>query len=156
MRTIDDVTEDLASLAEILERIAGKYRLLMEAVDDLALQFGIPASPGYIQTGGMASLERAFELLGWSNPHEVKDAGLSDPAVCGSPPSEVVSGGGQPSAGVGDPPAYPREVVCWNCGGGTSVGRRPREDSAPFWPGGFPPAQVRIVCVWCGATLEVP
>jgi hypothetical protein len=44
---------------------------LREFAEDVALQYGIERN-GKITTGGMSTVEWAFRILGWDDPHELQ------------------------------------------------------------------------------------
>ena len=60
---------------------------------DVAYQFGyyFPIKDMlYISTGGLSTLERAFDILGWNDPHPVPECecefpGCHEHATCGTP-----------------------------------------------------------------------
>lgn len=66
---------------------------LLETIEDLVRQFachtvndGVPA----YSTGGLSAMERAFEILGWGDPHPAPEMacerlGCSEWATCGTP-----------------------------------------------------------------------
>ena len=61
--------------------------------EDVAYQFGyyFPIKGIlYISTGGLSTLERAFDILGWNDPHPVPECecefpGCHEHATCGTP-----------------------------------------------------------------------
>ena len=61
--------------------------------EDVAYQFGyyFPIKDMlYISTGGLSTLERAFDILGWNDPHHVPECecevpGCHEHATCGTP-----------------------------------------------------------------------
>ena len=61
--------------------------------EDVAYQFGyyFPIKDMlYISTGGLSTLERAFDILGWNDPHPVPECecevpGCHEHATCGAP-----------------------------------------------------------------------
>ena len=61
--------------------------------EDVAYQFGyyFPIKDIlYISTGGLSTLERAFDILGWNDPHHVPECecevpGCHEHATCGTP-----------------------------------------------------------------------
>ena len=61
--------------------------------EDVAYQFGyyFPIKDIlYISTGGLSTLERAFDILGWNDPHPVPECecefpGCHEHATCGTP-----------------------------------------------------------------------
>ena len=61
--------------------------------EDVAYQFGyyFPIKDMlYISTGGLSTLERAFDILGWNDPHPVTECecefpGCHEHATCGTP-----------------------------------------------------------------------
>ena len=61
--------------------------------EDVAYQFGyyFPIKDMlYISTGGLSTLERAFDILGWNEPHHVPECecevpGCHEHATCGTP-----------------------------------------------------------------------
>ena len=61
--------------------------------EDVAYQFGyyFPIKDIlYISTGGLSTLERAFRILGWNDPHSVPECecefpGCHEHATCGTP-----------------------------------------------------------------------
>lgn len=61
--------------------------------EDVAYQFGyyFPIKDMlYISTGGLSTLERAFDILGWNDPHPVPECecevpGCHEHATCGTP-----------------------------------------------------------------------
>ena len=61
--------------------------------EDVAYQFGyyFPIKDIlYISTGGLSTLERAFDILGWNDPHSVPECecefpGCHEHATCGTP-----------------------------------------------------------------------
>ena len=61
--------------------------------EDIAYQFGyyFPIKDMlYISTGGLSTLERAFDILGWNDPHPVPECecevpGCHERANCGTP-----------------------------------------------------------------------
>lgn len=73
----------------------GKVGLNMEArlraaLEDMVYQFAYPNDDGGITTGGLSALERAFDVLGWSDPHETPDLTCDEPGCrkhisCGWP-----------------------------------------------------------------------
>ena len=64
-----------------------------EFAEDVAYQFGyyFPIKDMlYISTGGLSTLERAFDILGWNEPHHVPECecevpGCHEHATCGTP-----------------------------------------------------------------------
>ena len=61
--------------------------------EDVAYQFGYYSPIKdmlYISTGGLSTLERAFDILGWNDPHPVPECecevpGCHEHATCGTP-----------------------------------------------------------------------
>ena len=66
---------------------------IKEFAEDVAYQFGyyFPIKDMlYISTGGLSTLERAFDILGWNDPHPVPECecevpGCHERANCGTP-----------------------------------------------------------------------
>ena len=66
---------------------------IKEFAEDVAYQFGyyFPIKDMlYISTGGLSTLERAFDILGWNEPHHVPECecevpGCHERANCGTP-----------------------------------------------------------------------
>ena len=66
---------------------------IKEFAEDAAYQFGyyFPIKDMlYISTGGLSTLERAFDILGWNDPHPVPECecefpGCHEHATCGTP-----------------------------------------------------------------------
>ena len=66
---------------------------IKEFAEDVAYQFGyyFPIKDIlYISTGGLSTLERAFDILGWNDPHPVPECECEFPgchkhATCGTP-----------------------------------------------------------------------
>ena len=66
---------------------------IKEFAEDVAYQFGyyFPIKDMlYISTGGLSTLERAFDILGWNDPHPVPECecevpGCHEHANCGNP-----------------------------------------------------------------------
>ena len=66
---------------------------IKEFAEDVAYQFGyyFPIKDMlYISTGGLSTLERAFDILGWNDPHPVPECecevpGCHELANCGTP-----------------------------------------------------------------------
>lgn len=66
---------------------------IKEFAEDVAYQFGyyFPIKDIlYISTGGLSTLERAFRILGWNDPHPVPECECEVPschehATCGTP-----------------------------------------------------------------------
>ena len=66
---------------------------IKEFAEDVAYQFGyyFPIKDMlYISTGGLSTLERAFDILGWNDPHPVPECECEFPgchkhATCGTP-----------------------------------------------------------------------
>ena len=66
---------------------------IKEFAEDIAYQFGyyFPIKDIlYISTGGLSTLERAFRILGWNDPHPVPECECEVPgchkhATCGTP-----------------------------------------------------------------------
>ena len=66
---------------------------IKEFAEDVAYQFGyyFPIKDIlYISTGGLSTLERAFWILGWNDPHPVPECecefpGCHEHATCGTP-----------------------------------------------------------------------
>ena len=66
---------------------------LIEFAKDVAYQFGYYCQNKgrlHITHGGLSTLERAFDILGWENPHPVPEceceiAGCHEYATCGTP-----------------------------------------------------------------------
>ena len=66
---------------------------IKEFAEDVAYQFGyyFPIKDIlYISTGGLSTLERAFRILGWNDPHPVPECECEFPgchkhATCGTP-----------------------------------------------------------------------
>ena len=66
---------------------------IKEFAEDVAYQFGyyFPIKDMlYISTGGLSTLERAFDILGWNEPHHVPECecevpGCHEHATCGTP-----------------------------------------------------------------------
>ena len=66
---------------------------IKEFAEDVAYQFGyyFPIKDMlYISTGGLSTLERAFDILGWNDPHPVPECecevpGCHEHATCGTP-----------------------------------------------------------------------
>ena len=66
---------------------------IKEFAEDVAYQFGyyFPIKDMlYISTGGLSTLERAFDILGWNDPHPVPECecefpGCHEHATCGAP-----------------------------------------------------------------------
>ena len=66
---------------------------IKEFAEDVAYQFGyyFPIKDIlYISTGGLSTLERAFRILGWNDPHPVPECecefpGCHEHATCGTP-----------------------------------------------------------------------
>ena len=66
---------------------------IKEFAEDVAYQFGyyFPIKDIlYISTGGLSTLERAFDILGWNDPHHVPECecevpGCHEHATCGTP-----------------------------------------------------------------------
>ena len=66
---------------------------LKEFAEDVAYQFGYYCQKGgrlHITHGGLSTLEWAFDILGWENPHPVPEfecevEGCHEHATCGTP-----------------------------------------------------------------------
>ena len=66
---------------------------LVEFAEDVAYQFGYYCQNKgrlHITHGGLSTLERAFDILGWENPHPVPECeceidGCHEHATCGTP-----------------------------------------------------------------------
>ena len=66
---------------------------IKEFAEDVAYQFGyyfLIKDILYISTGGLSTLERAFDILGWNDPHPVPECecevpGCHEHATCGTP-----------------------------------------------------------------------
>lgn len=62
-----------------------------EAIEDMCYQFAYPLdNPCRISTGGLSTLEEAFNLLGWDDPHPTPHLCCDEPgcgkhAHCGWP-----------------------------------------------------------------------
>jgi hypothetical protein len=106
---MDDLISRKALLAEY-DRVhigePGKARKLIEdapAVDEVrefaqevAYQFGYYCQNGgrlHITHGGLSTLEQAFDILGWDNPHPVPECeceieGCHEHATCGAPTAD--------------------------------------------------------------------
>ena len=69
---------------------------LVEFAEDVAYQFGYYCQNKgrlHITHGGLSTLERAFDILGWENPHPVPECeceidGCYEYATCGTPTKE--------------------------------------------------------------------
>ena len=65
---------------------------LVEFAEDVAYQFGYYCQNKgrlHITHGGLSTLERAFDILGWENPHQVPECeceigGCHEHATCGT------------------------------------------------------------------------
>ena len=91
--------EDPETRKKILNRLAAYEETGMEPeeikefAEDVAYQFGyyFPIKDMlYISTGGLSTLERAFDILGWNDPHPVSECecefpGCHEHATCGTP-----------------------------------------------------------------------
>ena len=75
--------------------MAGPEARLREFAEDVARQWGY-VSGGAISTGGLSTLEDAFEILGWDDPHTLPEGDL---AVCDEPGCGNSAGSGWPSPG---------------------------------------------------------
>lgn len=84
------------ALAKLLEMCASeidKNDYLREALEDMVLQFASTTVKNgrlCLSSGGLSSLEYAFDLLGWKNPHPIPERecmadGCSAEATCGTP-----------------------------------------------------------------------
>ena len=66
---------------------------LVEFAEDVAYQFGYYCQNKgrlHITHGGLSTLEWAFDILGWENPHQVPECeceiyGCHEHATCGTP-----------------------------------------------------------------------
>ena len=69
---------------------------MREFAQDVAYQFGYYCQNGgrlHITHGGLSTLEQAFDILGWNNPHPVPECeceieGCHKHATCGAPTNE--------------------------------------------------------------------
>lgn len=66
---------------------------LREFAEDVARQWGYVAN-GQITAGGLSTLEDAFAILGWDDPHPLDEG---DPAVCDEPGCGKAASSGWPS-----------------------------------------------------------
>jgi hypothetical protein len=77
--------------AEADKRIAQARAEEREALEDMVRQFGHWSTKvGGYSTGGLSTLENAFKILGWSDPHPMpgdrcQETGCLDQATCGIP-----------------------------------------------------------------------
>ena len=91
--------EDPETRKKILNRLSSyedtglEPEEIKEFAEDVAYQFGyyFPIKDMlYISTGGLSTLERAFDILGWNDPHPVPECecefpGCHEHATCGAP-----------------------------------------------------------------------
>lgn len=69
---------------------------MREFAQDVAYQFGYYCQNGgrlHITHGGLSTLEQAFDILGWENPHPVPECeceidGCHEHATCGAPTAD--------------------------------------------------------------------
>jgi hypothetical protein len=69
---------------------------MREFAKDVAYQFGYYCQNGgrlHITHGGLSTLEEAFDILGWENPHPVPECeceidGCHEHATCGAPTAD--------------------------------------------------------------------
>lgn len=69
---------------------------MREFAEDVAYQFGYYCQYGgrlHITHGGLSTLEQAFDILGWKNPHPVPECeceidGCHEHATCGAPTND--------------------------------------------------------------------
>lgn len=69
---------------------------MREFAKDVAYQFGYYCQNGgrlHITHGGLSTLEQAFDILGWKNPHPVPECeceidGCHEHATCGAPTAD--------------------------------------------------------------------
>lgn len=69
---------------------------MKEFAEDVAYQFGYYCQNGgrlHITHGGLSTLEHAFDILGWENPHPVPECeceieGCHEHATCGTPTAD--------------------------------------------------------------------
>ena len=69
---------------------------MKEFAEDVVYQFGYYTQNGgrlHITHGGLSTLEHAFDILGWENPHpvpecECKTEGCHEHATCGAPTAD--------------------------------------------------------------------
>ena len=81
-------TEDTVDAVEVAD--------MREFAEDVAYQFGYYCQNGgrlHITHGGLSTLEWAFDILGWDNPHPVPECeceieGCHEHATCGIPTSD--------------------------------------------------------------------
>ena len=84
---------DAANLLAAYEDTGLEPEEIKGFAEDVAYQFGyyFPIKDMlYISTGGLSTLERAFDILGWNDPHHVPECecevpGCHEHATCGTP-----------------------------------------------------------------------
>ena len=84
---------DAANLLAAYEDTGLEPEEIKGFAEDVAYQFGyyFPIKDMlYISTGGLSTLERAFDILGWNDPHPVSECecevpGCHEHATCGTP-----------------------------------------------------------------------
>ena len=91
---------DLTDLRDILDEAktvdAVEVDEVREFAKDVAYQFGYYCQNGgrlHITHGGLSTLEWAFDILGWENPHPVPECeceidGCHEHATCGAPTAD--------------------------------------------------------------------
>lgn len=87
-------------IAEVLKQTktvdAVEVADMREFAEDVAYQFGYYCQNGgrlHITHGGLSTLEWAFDILGWDNPHPVPECeceieGCHEHATCGTPTAD--------------------------------------------------------------------
>ena len=86
-RTMNQVIDDIPTVDAV------EVADMREFAEDVACQFGYYCQNGgrlHITHGGLSTLEWAFDILGWENPHPVPEYecevdGCHEHATCGTP-----------------------------------------------------------------------
>lgn len=91
LKVVDIVDIENATTVDAVE-VSG----IREFAEDVACQFGYYCQNGgrlHITHGGLSTLEWAFDILGWENPHPVPEYeceidGCHEHATCGTPTAD--------------------------------------------------------------------
>lgn len=96
----EGAADALSSVADILKAMptvdAVEVADMREFAEDVVYQFGCYCQKGgrlCITHGGLSTLEWAFDILGWENPHPVPECeceieGCHEHATCGTPTAD--------------------------------------------------------------------
>lgn len=101
--TTDTTERELSMFCDIRQRLrtlptvdAVEVADMKQFAEDVAYQFGYYCQNGgrlHITHGGLSTLEWAFDILGWENPHPVPECeceieGCHEHATCGTPTAD--------------------------------------------------------------------